>query len=136
MRLGRRVLLLALFALAANAQMAGAKVVISQVYGDGANGPNSTWDKDYVVLFNDGTTSVNMNTWAVVRGAHRQRLLAANQPFSVGAARTGRQLPRCFCAQRFGGPEHAADLRPVRWFAQHLHEQRQGRVDLGPNGTG
>ena len=64
-RLGRRVLLLALFVLAAHAQLAGAKVVISQVYGDGANGADSTWDKDYVVLFNDGTTSVNINTWAL-----------------------------------------------------------------------
>jgi hypothetical protein len=44
-RLGRRVLL-ALFVLAAHAQLAGAKVVISQVYGDGANGADSTWDKD------------------------------------------------------------------------------------------
>ena len=40
-------------------------MVISQVYGAGGNSASSPWKRDFIELFNRGSTTVSLNGWSV-----------------------------------------------------------------------
>lgn len=58
------VFLAALLLVPAAADAASASVVVSQVYGGGGNA-GAAYHNDYVELFNDGSTAVDISSWTV-----------------------------------------------------------------------
>src|SRR5262245_6313867 len=62
---GTRCLVTALALCCCGAAQAAGPVVISQVFGGGANGTTPPWRNDYVELFNRSSAPVTLNGWSV-----------------------------------------------------------------------
>jgi hypothetical protein len=77
---------------------ASAQVVISVVYANGGNGTNPTYQYDFVELFNQGTTAVDLSTYSIQysNGTATGTLTKANLTGSIPA--------RSYYLIRLGGP--------------------------------